>query len=69
MRHKPEDEGENMRRIRLINEPMYDEILELESVIQIRAHEKMIEIKQAKDLLLEYDVKGARQVLNKLKKK
>ena len=68
MSTRPDDEAELMRRLKNINEPMYEEILSLEADVQSKAHESMTEIKEAKDLLLEYDVKGARKIINELKK-
>lgn len=69
MTHAETPEDEKMRRIKEIDEYLYDGILEIESKIMIEMTKKMGELTKVKDLALSYKKAESRKAFLKVKKK
>lgn len=71
MANKPDelDEIEKMKRIKLIDASLYEEICAMEAKIISETNDKMMDITLVKDLILKYNTKEARRMFNNLCKK
>jgi prephenate dehydrogenase len=60
------DESTDMKRIRMIDEGLYKDILAYESKLYINLQEKIDDLKMVKDLTMAFEKKEARRLFDNL---